>query len=83
MICGQRLPRFSTFADLSPRRSPQCWCTGALTGILFVLYTGTAWEHLPYEVAWCSGMMYWRRLRLWQELVCGTVCTSICCSVCI
>lgn len=38
----------------------------ALTGILFVLKTGTPWEHLPRSVCGCSGMTCWRRLRDWQ-----------------
>ena len=36
-------------------------------GILFVLSTGIPWERLPYEVAGCSGMTCWRRLRAWQD----------------
>lgn len=46
---------------------PSVGAREALTGILFVLYTGTAWEHLPHEVAGCSGMTCWRRLRSWQD----------------
>lgn len=38
-----------------------------LSGILFVLITGTAWEHLPQELGYGSGMTCWRRLREWQE----------------
>jgi transposase len=38
-----------------------------LQGILFVLITGTAWEHLPQELGYGSGMTCWRRLREWQE----------------
>ena len=38
----------------------------ALLGVLFVLYTSIPWEHLPLEVAGCSGMTCWRRLRDWQ-----------------
>ena len=37
-----------------------------LSGILFVLYTGIAWEHLPQELGFGSGMTCWRRLRDWQ-----------------
>ena len=37
----------------------------ALTGILFVLTTGTAWERLPAEMGCGSGMTCWRRLRDW------------------
>jgi len=39
----------------------------ALIGILFVLYTAIPWERLPFEVAGCSGMTCWRRLRAWQN----------------
>ena len=39
----------------------------ALTGIVFVLVAGIPWEHLPQEVAGCSGMTCWRRLRDWQR----------------
>jgi len=39
----------------------------ALQGILFVLHTGIAWEHLPHELGFGSGMTCWRRLRDWQE----------------
>jgi|GEM_PF-1817759 len=38
----------------------------ALTGILFVARTGTAWELLPPELGCGSGMTCWRRLRDWQ-----------------
>lgn len=38
-----------------------------LTGILFVLKTGIAWEDLPCEMGCGSGMTCWRRLRDWQE----------------
>jgi transposase len=39
----------------------------ALTGILFVLKTGIAWEDLPQELGCGSGMSCWRRLRDWQR----------------
>ena len=39
----------------------------ALTGILFVLKTGIAWEDLPQEMGCGCGMTCWRRLRDWQE----------------
>lgn len=39
----------------------------ALNGILFVLRTGTPWEHLPQELGFGSGMTCWRRLRDWQS----------------
>lgn len=38
-----------------------------LTGILFVLKTGTPWEYLPQEMNCGCGMTCWRRLRDWQE----------------
>ncbi len=38
----------------------------ALTGILFVLRSGTPWE-LPREMGCGSGMTCWRRLRDWQQ----------------
>jgi transposase len=46
----------------------------ALQGILFVLHTGIAWEHLPQELGYGSGMTCWRRLAegnkagVWQRL---------------
>lgn len=36
-------------------------------GILFVLHTGIAWEHLPQELGFGSGMACWRRLAEWTE----------------
>lgn len=41
----------------------------ALNGILFVLCAGIAWEDLPQELGFGSGMTCWRRLRDWQA--CG------------
>lgn len=38
----------------------------ALTGILFVLKSGVAWEMLPQEMGCGSGVTCWRRLREWQ-----------------
>lgn len=38
-----------------------------LQGILFVLYTGTNWEHLPAELGFGSGVTCWRRLKRWSE----------------
>ena len=37
----------------------------ALTGILFVLKTGIAWEDLPQEMGCGCGMTCWRRLVAW------------------
>jgi transposase len=39
----------------------------ALQGILFVLYTGIAWRHLPLELGFGSGSTCYRRLCEWQE----------------
>lgn len=38
-----------------------------LTGILFVLKTGIAWEDLPQEMGCGSGVTCWRRLDEWQR----------------
>ena len=40
-------------------------CT--LSGILFVLHTGIAWQQLPQELGYGSGMTCWRRLKEWQQ----------------
>ena len=37
----------------------------ALSGVVFVLKTGLAWEDLPQELDCGSGMTCWRRLREW------------------
>jgi transposase len=39
----------------------------ALQGILFVLHTGIAWQHLPRELGFGSGVTCWRRLDEWQR----------------
>ena len=39
----------------------------ALQGILFVLYTGIAWRHLPLELGFGSGSTCYRRLDEWQK----------------
>ncbi|MDH6118555.1 transposase [Kitasatospora sp. GAS204A] len=36
-----------------------------LQGILFVLCTGIAWQHLPLELGFGSGQTCWRRLYRW------------------
>lgn len=38
-----------------------------LQGILFVLYVGITWRHLPPELGFGSGVMCWRRFRRWCE----------------
>lgn len=40
---------------------------GALAGIIYVLKTGVTWREVPREVAGCSGVTCWRRLRDWSE----------------
>ena len=40
---------------------------GALAGIVYVLKTGVSWREVPREVAGCSGVTCWRRLRDWTE----------------
>jgi transposase len=38
-----------------------------LTGIVFVLRSGIAWDLLPQEMGCGSGVTCWRRLRHWQR----------------
>ena len=38
-----------------------------LDGILYVLATGIAWEDLPQQLGYPSGMTCWRRLRDWND----------------
>ncbi|WP_433870782.1 transposase [Saccharopolyspora sp. CA-218241] len=38
-----------------------------LQGVLFVLYNGLRWEHLPPEVGFGSGATCQRRLAEWQR----------------
>jgi transposase len=60
---------------LLPRRRRRCRYPGrrrledrlVLSGILFVLSTGIAWQRLPQELGFGSGMTCWRRLREWQQ----------------
>jgi transposase len=39
----------------------------ALQGILFVLYTGIAWRHLPLGLGFGSGSTCYRRMVEWQQ----------------
>jgi transposase len=55
-------PRRSRFPGRKPLDNRK-----ALTGILFVLKTGIAWEDLPQELGCGCGMSCWRRLREWQQ----------------
>ena len=50
-----------------PGRKPAISNRQALTGILFVLKTGIAWEDLPQEMGCGSGMTCWRRLAAWHR----------------
>jgi transposase len=60
---------------LIPRRPRRQRYTGrkplpdraVLNGILHVLRTGIAWEDLPQELGFGSGVTCWRRLRDWQR----------------
>jgi transposase len=49
-----------------------------LNGILHVLHTGIAWEDLPREYGYGSGVTCWRQLRSWQKAGCGTRFTRSC-----
>ena len=44
-------------------RKPDRLC---LTGILFVLKTGIAWEDFPQEMG-CCGMTLWNRMKEWAD----------------
>lgn len=62
-------------APLLPRRERRFRYPGrkrfpdreALSGILFVLHTGIAWQQLPAELGFGSGVTCWRRLDEWQR----------------
>jgi transposase len=51
--------RFPGRKPLDPRK--------VLTGILFVLKTGIAWEDLPADCGWGCGLTCRRYLRRWQR----------------
>ena len=64
---------WADIAPLLPAQTPhpqggRPWLSDrmALCGILFVLYTSTAWAKLPQELGCGSGVTCWRRLRDWQ-----------------
>lgn len=46
-------------------RIPERKC---LTGIIFVLRTGCAWNDLPAELGCGDGTTCWRRFRLWTNV---------------
>lgn len=71
-LIGQKL--WDELAPLVPEvpRSAKGGCPrledrAVFNGILFVLYTGIAWEDLPQELGYGSGMSCWRRLQAWQQ----------------
>lgn len=64
---------WAIFEPILPKHLPTGWGgrprtpdRAALTGIVFVLRTGTQWEYVPAEFG-CSGMTCWNRLREWQR----------------
>jgi transposase len=52
---------------MGTRGRPAVSNRACLTGILFVLKTGIAWEDLPAEMNCGCGMTCWRRLRDWNN----------------
>ena len=46
------------------KRLPDRQC---LSGILFVLHTGIAWQDLPRGLGFGSGVTCWRRLEEWHQ----------------
>jgi transposase len=61
-LLPERAPRRSRYPGRLPIDD-----RAALAGIVFVLKTGITWQELPREVAGCSGVTCWRRLRDWAE----------------
>ena len=57
------LPKWTPSPRGGQPRKPDRLC---LTGILFVLRTGIAWEDFPQELG-CCGMTLWNRLHEWME----------------
>ena len=57
-----RAPRNRQYAGRKP--TPD---RAVLTGIVFVLRSGIAWNLLPQEMGCGSGTACWRRLVAWQE----------------
>src|SRR5215218_9008759 len=54
----------------------------ALQGILFVLHTGIAWQHLPAELGFGSGVTCWRRLESGSAPGSGSGCMRSCWRAC-
>jgi transposase len=59
-------PLLPPVREAGTRGHPPVPNRAALTGILFVLKTGIAWEDLPVEMNCGCGMTCWRRLRDWN-----------------
>ena len=59
-------PLLPTYAPSPKGGRPRLSNRQALTGVLFVLRTGAAWEDLPAELNCGTGMSCWRYLRDWQ-----------------
>jgi len=57
-----RAPRNRQFAGRKPKPD-----RAVLTGIVFVLRSGIAWNLLPQEMGCGSGTACWRRLVAWQK----------------
>jgi len=57
------LPKWAPSPMGGQPRKPDRVC---LTGILFVLKTGIAWEDFPHELG-CCGMTLWNRLEQWMK----------------
>jgi len=72
----RRGPTLGTIEPLLPRPTRRYRHPGrrriddrlVLSGILFVLSTGIAWQRLPQELGYGSGMTCWRRLKEWQQV---------------
>lgn len=61
-LLPKRAPRNRRYAGRKP--TPD---RAVLTGIVFVLRSGIAWNLLPQEMGCGSGTACWRRLVAWQE----------------
>ena len=59
-------PLLPPVREAGTRGHPPVPNRACLTGILFVLKTGIAWEDLPAEMNCGCGMTCWRRLRDWN-----------------
>jgi transposase len=57
------LPKHPYIPGIGKPRVPDRVC---LTGIIFVLKTGTPWEDFPQEMG-CCGMTLWNRLEEWRQ----------------